>query len=304
MPQLALQSYYSGSYSGSNPFGSAPNLTYKEFVRSMQRHSTSRNVLEMDAVLPWTSPSESLYSRLQQGTSLERDQRMRQPGYSGGIHRSRDSLPGEWMMERSSSGSGNGILSSLSPTAVLDSRHNDRSLHHHFCLSTSLRPTATSQPTSNYVRCIMEGMGIRYRPEQCMAAVVDQSLAKLTADGYGAGSYWRSIFARAADSCARMKVPPTPSLQSMPVLAVLGNTTRTYSFLYQTAVSAQQITAPRNKRSVSRSFYNRDVVMGVMPEVDDCQEAVAACLDLRDMYEPPEGSGLVIGEEGDYFDMS
>lgn len=301
--QLALQSYYSGSYSGSDPFGSAPNLSYKEFVRSMQRQSTSRNVLELDVVLPWSSKRDNLYARLQQGTSLERDQRMRQPGYGGGVYRPRDTLPGEWMTEHDISSNSNGILTSLSPAVTtLDTRNNDRSLHYHFSLSTGLRPTATCQTKSNYVRCIMEGMGIRFRPEQSMAAVVDQSLAQLTCNGYGAGSYWKSIFAQTDDPSATRN--SKTSLPSMPMLAVLGNTTRSYSFLHQTAMSAQQIVAPRNKRSGNRSFYNRDAGMGVLPEVDDCHEAVAACLDLRDSYEPPQGSGLVMDEEGDYFDMS
>ena len=47
---LGLQSYYSGS--SSYPYGTAPNLSYREFVRSLQRQSASRNVLELDALLP------------------------------------------------------------------------------------------------------------------------------------------------------------------------------------------------------------------------------------------------------------
>lgn len=302
--QLALQSYYSGSYSGSNPFGSAPNLSYREFIRTMQRQSAARNVLELDAVLPWTTASSgvngSLYAQLQQGTSLERDQRMRQAGYGGGIHRPLDVLPGEWMNQRG------GILSSLSPTldGPVEARHGDRSLHHHFALSTSLRPTASPPTTkSDYVTCIMESMGIRFRPEQSLCAVVDQSLHQLTADGYGAGSYWKSIFSSRSQSAGRSAFQAF-SLSSVPVLAVVGNTTRIYPYLHQTAVTAQQIVAPRNRRSANRALYNRDAAGAILPDVDDCHEAISACLDLRDSYEPPEGSGLVVDEEGDYFDMS
>jgi len=316
---LGLQSYYSGS--GSHPYGTAPNLSYREFVRSLQRQSVSRNVLELDALLPTgtttttsttTENDNSLYARLRQGTSLERDHRMRQPGYDGGIHRERDALPGEWMMTKSNSnlkniGNGGGLLSSLSPTTTGgDARNSDRSLHHHYALSTSLRPPPPSglvkqqqqATTANYVTCIMESMGIRYRPEQSMATVVDQSLAELTADGYGAGSYWKSVFTTTTSDSDRRN---SASLQSLPVLATLGNTTRIYPFLHQTALDAQQIVSRRHKRSVSRALYNRDAVLGILPEADDCEEAVTACWDLRDSYAPPEGSGLVVDEEGSYF---
>ena len=152
--------------------------------------------------------------------------------------------------------------------------------------------------TANYVTCIMESMGIRYRPEQSMATVVDQSLAELTTDGYGAGSYWKSVFATTTSASDRRN---SAALQSLPVLATLGNTTRIYPFLHQTALDAQQIVSRRHKRSVNRALYNRDAVLGILPEVDDCEEAVTACWDLRDSYAPPEGSGLVVDEEGSYF---
>ena len=148
--------------------------------------------------------------------------------------------------------------------------------------------------TSNYVACLMEGMGIRFRPEQSMACVVDQSLSQLTRDGYGAGSYWKSIFRTASSPSAE------PLLESMPVLAAVGNTTRMYPYLHQTAHEAQQTLARLG--GVQRALFQRDAAQGLLPEVDDCREALAACWDLRDSYEPPSGSGLIVDEEGTYVD--
>jgi hypothetical protein len=44
------------------------------------------------------------------------------------------------------------------------------------------------------------------------------------------------------------------------------------------------------------------VAHGILPNGEDCAEAVEHCLDLRDSYAPPEGSGLVVNSEGTYFD--
>lgn len=41
--------------------------------------------------------------------------------------------------------------------------------------------------------------------------------------------------------------------------------------------------------------------MGFMPEVDDCEDALEACRDLVDVYEPPMGS-MVGGGGLDYDD--
>jgi hypothetical protein len=128
----------------------------------------------------------------------------------------------------------------------------------------------------------MQGMGIRYRPESSMATVANQSLAALTGDGYAAGSYWQSVWG-----------------SSTPVLSVLGNSTRVYPHLQQISDDMKQAMLPR-----SRGFYNRDVTNGLLPEAEDCQEALAYCLDVRDLYRPPQGSGLAVDEEGTYFDES
>lgn len=142
---------------------------------------------------------------------------------------------------------------------------------------------------------MVEGMGIRYRPERSMCTVVNQSFAQLTQGGYGAGMYWETILA-----------PPkldgdskTDSVASPPVLAVLGNTTRIYPQLHEVADNLKKA---MGRSSRFRGLYNRDVMNGVLPEEGDCEEAMASCLDIRDIYQPPDGSGLVDDNESSFFD--
>jgi hypothetical protein len=108
---------------------------------------------------------------------------------------------------------------------------------------------------------------------------VNQNLSTLTGDGYAAGSYWHSVWGSSA-----------------PALSVLGNSTRAYSHLHQISADIKQAMLPRY-----RGYYNRDVMNGILPEAEDCQEALAFSLDVRDLYQPPEGSGLVQNEEGFIF---
>ena len=126
----------------------------------------------------------------------------------------------------------------------------------------------------------MESMGVRYRPEVSMGTVTVTSIRTLISGGYGAGSYWKSL------------VPP-----ETPVLAVLSNSSRSYSYLHHVACEM--------KRGLSRKFHGyvgRDVMQKILPEAEDCQEALEYSFDLRDIYHPPDGSGLGEDEEGNYFD--
>jgi hypothetical protein len=246
-------------------------MSLGEFLGSLQP-SSKYSVLELDALLPGILlGEESLWHRLLEGTSLQRDRRMREGSQWSGIHRPRDVPPGAWMLDPSHQG----LLSPLSPQT------GDRSLHQHFALAAALRPTANaaSTTTTEYINCLMQGMGIRFRPEQSVATVVDQSLGELTANGYAAGSYWKRVWG-----------------SRQPVMAVLGNTTRSYIMLDQVATDLKQALSPH-----SRGYYNRDVVTGVLPEAEDCQEALAASFDLRDVYRPPQGSGLAADHDFENF---
>ena len=202
-----------------------------------------------------------------EGTSLERDHRMRYQGRDASVHRPRDVLPGGWLEADS--------LIRYSPTAV-----GKRSSHHHFGLAGLMRPSSKSSNISDYLTCTMESIGIRYRPEVSMGTVTSTSICQLVAGGYGAGSYWKNVVS-----------------SETPVLTVLSNSTRSYSYL--STVSSNM------KQGFSRKFngyYNRDVMQNILPEAEDCKEAMELSLDLRDIYHPPDGSGLGVDEEGSYFD--
>lgn len=55
--------------------------------------------------------------------------------------------------------------------------------------------------------------------------------------------------------------------------------------------------------SASRGYYQRDVTNGLLPELEDCQQAAEALWDLQQVYEPQQGSGLVVdnNENGEDF---
>jgi hypothetical protein len=221
--------------------------------------SNTHLMLELDTLLPTTAFS---YDMLQQGTSLERDMRMTQL-QEPTTKRPKEELPGLWMLDVAHGG----VLSSCSP------QPSNRALHNHFCLSTALRPASRSEPTvAQYTQCLMEGSGVRYRPEHSLATVLPQSLWQLTQGGYAAGSYWKSLYNL------------TPST---PTLSVLSNSTRSFAHLQSTCADMKTVFAPRSK-----GFYNRDVMAGVLPELEDVENALSVVYNLRDSYRPPDGSDL------------
>ena len=262
----------------------AQRLSFGEFLSCLQP-SSQYSLVELDTLgSSHFSTSDGFWENLKVGTSVERDQRMREDGRDSSRYRPQDVLPGGWMQHAPQGG----ILSSLS-LEDSDQRMMDRSLHHHFALSTLVRTTlpnslmrmddpSTHHTLSKYMTCLVESMGIRYRPERSMGAVLNQSLGSLTFEGYGAGAYWESL------------VPNT----EIPVVAVLGNTTRIYPYLNELSTGMKQALEQRY-----RGYYNRDVVNGVLPEAEDCEESLASCFDIRDLYHPPTGSGLVPTEEPD-----
>ena len=269
--RIGLKSYYYGDFSGDSAFGSVSRMTLSEFLTNLQP-SPGLPVLELDTLLP-TSPQlddhDALWPRLLQGTAVERDQRVQyQPQFTG-VRRPRDVLPGLWMAGTSQGG----VLSSLSPN-----RSSDRNLHTHFALASSLRhESQLSVATTNYVDCLMQGMGIRYRPEQSLAVHVNESLSSLTSSGYGAGSYWKHVWG-----------------PKKPVLSILGNTTRFFPQACQIGAGVKDVLSSQN-----RGFFNRDVANGILPEEDNCHEVLSTIYNFRDRYQPPRGSGL-IEEEGDH----
>ncbi|GKY91029.1 hypothetical protein MPSEU_000075700 [Mayamaea pseudoterrestris] len=255
--RIALNSYYGGSYGGEFPFGTVPYLSFAEFLTTM-KPSNTHLMLELDSLLPTTDFS---INKLQQGTSVERDLRMKHQQETS-CKRAREELPGLWMKDTTE----NGILSACSPLPT------DRSNHTHFCLAAAMRPASLGTTISEQTLCLMEGMGVRYQPEQSLATVLPQSMAQLTQGGYAAGSYWKSMY--------QLKAHTT-------TLSVLGNSTRSFGFLQKTCSDMKSVFGPSMK-----GFYNRDVKTGILPELEDVEHSLSLIYNLRDTYRPPEGSGL------------
>eukprot|EP00529_Nitzschia_sp_RCC80_P017689 CAMPEP_0113509444 /NCGR_PEP_ID=MMETSP0014_2-20120614/37581_1 /TAXON_ID=2857 /ORGANISM="Nitzschia sp." /LENGTH=821 /DNA_ID=CAMNT_0000405279 /DNA_START=59 /DNA_END=2527 /DNA_ORIENTATION=- /assembly_acc=CAM_ASM_000159 len=263
----------------------ASSLTVTEYI-SMLRPSSSHPVLELDAVCNNKLTKSELWSAIRSGTSIERDDRMRHSGEIALRGRPQDTQPGTWLGDSHNNTSPPGLLSSLSYTPEISKSVSNRSEHHHFTLSSAARPVLFDSTTSNEVAqygsspisdclsCFIQGMGIRYRPQRSMVTLVDQSIGSLTFDGdgsgYGAGVYWKNLL----------------SSGDCPVVSVVGNTTRSYVSLRATATNMKTSMGPRN-----RGYMNRDIMNGILPEKEDCEEALSRVWDLCDTYAPPSGSG-------------
>ena len=264
--KVSLDSPFYGSCQNDLRFGVASKLSFSEFIKILtpsQRHS----ILELDALPPLPlSETPPLWQCLHDGTSVQRDHRMKFEPSQVGTRRPLDVLPGAWLLPAPQ-----GLLSSVSPSLP------DRSTHQHFSLMSCIRgPDFTASASmSQYLTCLMEGMGIRYRPEQSAACVAEQSLEKLLEGGYAVGSYYRAL-----------------KLDASTTLSVIGNSTRSYSHLAATAQKMKDALAPRY-----RGFYSRDIASGLLPEEEDCIEALSCCLDLRDAYSPPSRSEDEAGED-------
>jgi hypothetical protein len=118
-----------------------------------------------------------------------------------------------------------------------------------------------------------------------MATVTNQAFSELTFGNehacYGAGIYWKHVL---------------PKVDT-PVVAVLGNTTRAFVSLDQISTNMKStMKSPR-----FRGYYTRDVLNGVLPEMDDCEEALEACWEKRDLYHPPSGFGFDDSDNGEEF---
>ncbi|KAL9183090.1 hypothetical protein ACHAXT_004877 [Thalassiosira profunda] len=367
--RLGIQSgFYRGSSGNvgygeadSEPFATAPSLTYHEFLASLRSSSDKRrSILELDALLrPLSYPGPAgggmdagggasglnmasllagsgsaaqasvlaslasagligggsaavgeLQQRMMQGTSADRTRQEQQTRYRSSRGSSaRQAEPGEWMEDISTKalGGGGGLLSSLSGTCAPFGR---RSAHHHFALSISLRPSASDatrfdasggdQSTSAFLRPMMESMGVKYRPEVSLGAVVKDSVVDATG---GVGSYWKSVFAsqdlpkqstnEGGDPTAERQqaLSPMDIATHTPIISVLGNSTRSYPRIR--SVSTGFVDALHSRRNAGH--VSRDVMAGILPEVDDCEEALEHCRELMDIYEPSSGSGLIPG---------
>jgi hypothetical protein len=256
-----------------------------------ERQSSSSSTAEvLLSALPWQD-------QVLQGTSVER-RRLSRSGVSSRSHQP-NLDPGAWLQHPSP----RGLVKLWSPTGAASAanRSDDRSHHQHFALLTSLRTagtTASADPTidtaDDYVTCLMEGMGIRYRPEQAVGSVVArQSLNDVFKDS-AVGTYWKAML-KNKNAAAGALPTSTDEASDPPVLSVLGNSTRSHSFLSNLAAQMREVAAPGGRgpggstsfTSVRHGWFLRDVALGLLPEEDDCLEALSHCLDVRDRYRPP-----------------
>ena len=274
-----MNGYYQGlgQSDDNDAFPTVNKLSFHEFLSS-QRPSNSHTMLEVSTCME----KNDLNSRLLQGTSVERrkleEERERNRNsryYRRG--RARDVDPGLWLED-----SNNGGL--MSPLFPIDEKSSSRSMHRHFTMSSSLRPNEAGSMTdivSTNTTLIMEGMGIRLRPQSSVSTIVGQSLSDLTnSKSYAAGSYWKSIFSN--------------GIQDVPVLTIVGNSTRLHSHLNSTSKNMSQALSRRYQ-----GYLSRDSMAGIVPEQEDCTDALEHCLNLRDTYEPPM---MFDDEEGSYFE--
>ena len=113
--------------------------------------------------------------------------------------------------------------------------------------------------------------------------LLGESVAELTTGGYGAGSYWTAIYPEVS--------------AGLGVLSVVQNSSGSYDYLHGVATGMKESLSSKFK-----GYHSRDVMAGVLPEAEDCQEAKEYCYGVRETYHPPEGSGLGVNEEGTYFE--
>jgi len=304
--RIGVQSgYFKGSGGGDDddfPYPTADKLSFHEFISSL-KPSNRHVVTELSGHLkqPKLSPLE-LHHRLMQGTSIERRQleeernRNGNRGGSGYYRRGRaqDIDPGLWAEDQSAGG----IMMPLSPMDTVNASNSSRSLHQHFCLSTAFRPLGSrvGDVVSTYNSALMEGMGIRYRPQTSIVTVAAHSFDNLTGSGSG---YWGSILnennSKILDKGAAAATGPVKKTPAQ-ILALLGNTTRIHYHLKTTAGGL--------KIALSRKYagyLSRDNMSDLAPESEDCTDAMEACLSLRDVYE----SSMNFSDdedEGVYFD--
>ena len=302
--KIGIQSGHSFAGSGqsgnnADPYATPECLSFHEFMHCV-KPSNRHSVLSLDALITTLSGNGlSLNSALTQGTSIERRRLEAESNLHRGRHRyggpQREVEPGLWLEDRHNYG---GILSTFSPLPA-SGQASIRSNHSHFALSSTYRPAGSdpsSDPAAAYTTLLMEGMGIRYRPEVSVGTVVRQSIRGLTGNaGYAAGAYWKSILG-STGSNHEGQPSDVDAYVNTPILSVLGNSTRIYPHLNATSTN---FAAALSRRYAG--YMSRDAMAGLAPEAEDTAEAVEACYEMRDAYEPPLGSGLLDDDEGDYF---
>jgi hypothetical protein len=231
-------------------YNQGTRISFREFLSSLQP-SERYKLLELDLHY---NPHHPL--SLDTGTSVER-RRLQQSRTSQ--HSTSSTLPGEWLESSST-------FTNLSSKPDVPQYAMQRSLHHHWSLASTMRCTTKS---SDDMTCMLESMGIRYRPESYLAVILDQSFSQLISNGYAAGAYWKAY-------------------AETPLMSVLSNSTRSYFYVQSVANEMKE----KLFASKYQGYRQREVTNGNLLETDDCLDAMEYCLSLQDTYRPPDGSGL------------
>ena len=257
-------SYFADDYITKNRMG------FHDFISSLLP-ANRYSLVELNARIS-SLDNISLYETLEKGTSLGEQRRMRND--PRGARRDPRVKPGDWL-------AGEDLVSSLS---FSHGQSNDRSLHSHFGLSSSIRTPChprIENPVHSCTASLMESAA-RYRSERRLACVVDSSIDK----AIKGGSYWvNSIFPGSEQQDpSRMK--------NTSILSVLENSTRSHSFIKDKST--------KFSRCLSRSmkgFFVRDNSAGLLPDEEECYESLECLKNLDETYNP----GLDVEDE-EYYD--
>jgi len=255
--------HYGGSGISRAGYSTSGQLSFGEFLASLRPASQYKFL----SLSHHSNTNQQNEIDLLRGTSIEKIQQQRDR-----TTRQRDVTAGDWIQNS---------MTSLSPF----SSSSSLSSHEFFSMATSMRPAQSSSQQAaqnDQLTCLIESMYFGYRPQTSIGLVANLSFSQLTQGGYAAGSYWQGRRVRSQQQKQR------------PVLSLLANSTNSYNYLGDAAKGF--------KESLSRKFmgyHNRDVMNGILPEAEDCEEALEYCLGIRDTYCPPDGGE---DEEGIYFD--
>jgi len=227
-------------------------LGYGEFL-SMIAPSPQLKLLQINGSLKFDS--KNLYSQISDGSSLSYERLQR--SNSQNRHRFSKSNLGKWLDSPE--------MQCASPFG--SSNLIERNLHSHFSLSSYIRcasnTTYTENPISDHLETSMESF-LPCRPDRYSSCVVGRTLGRIT---YG-GNYWSNEIL-------------SPIHHHNSVVALLENSTRSYSFA--------KLQAQRMSRCLSRGmkgFFARDATEGLVPDYDECNDALEFLRNLEADYDP------------------
>jgi len=227
-------------------------LGYGEFLSTIVP-SPQFKLLQINGSLKFDS--KNLYSQISDGSSLSYERLQR--SNSQNRHRFSKSNLGKWLDSPE--------MQCASPFGC--SNLIERNLHSHFSLSSYIRCASntayTENPISDHLETSMESF-LPCRPDRYSSCVIGRTLGQIT---YG-GNYWSNEVL-------------SPIHHHNSVVALLENSTRSYSFA--------KLQAQKMSRCLSREmkgFFARDATEGLVPDYDECNDALEFLRNLEADYDP------------------